>query len=117
MSVDLEGGKTYEFEAVLNIGVSSYGGGTMYGINYPGTGTVTYGIMGTGTTSNTISWRMTSLTNLVGGFLTEASTTGVVILKGIIRPTSSSNLTIKHQKSVSGTSYVYGNSYLKVTQI
>ena len=121
LSQDLLASSVYEFEAVLSVSTSTGTNGTNYGVSLTNTTGASIEAQITGSTSTTANktLRLSSLnTAASSSFLTTASISGGVVIKGIIVTGSTApTLTIQHLKTTSGTSTVFANSFLKVTRV
>ncbi len=124
LSIALAAGSVYEFEANLTVRSSS-DNGTNYGINYTGTGVTTIecfvdGNVDLGAGGHTLFQRVNALnTAPTYVYNAVANTDGGLMIRGVITTgaTAGGNLTVQHKKVTSGTSTVYGGSFLKVTKI
>jgi hypothetical protein len=110
----------YEFEAVLSVGTTADNNGNRYAVNFDSpSGCGLYAIISGSTTSTTDrSERMNTLNGASTSFVTTASQSGGIVIRGIITISSTGGgLTIRHQHLTAGTSTVYIGSYLKVKRI
>jgi len=110
----------YEFEAVLIVGTSNDNNGNKYAVNFTSSGSpsVVAMIDGSYTSTANKTERISALTTASGVYMTTASQTGGILIKGILIVGSlPGSITIQHQHPTSGTSTVYVGSYLKVTRI
>lgn len=114
----------YEFEAVLFVSTTAVATGTQYGVNvtvaptsifanYQGPTTVAANVqsmLDSGTNANNIA---------SGTFLTTASETGCVVIKGVFKTAGSGSpvFSVRHLKVTSGTSTVAIGSSLKVRRV
>jgi len=107
-------GVIYEYEANLMI-QSSDTNGNGYGVFLSGAGSAT-GTFLTQLNTTVFQNYITSVNTYYTGIMV-AMGTGVLVIKGIVRPTANGNFSIKHKKVTSGTATVNADSYLKLTRI
>lgn len=118
LSTTLLADAIYEFEANLSVGGSgAYG--VKYGIGFTGTGTMEANINGMSNATIAKSLRLDTLNTASGIYLAGAAggLIGGVVIKGIIKTTSTGTLTLQQAKVTSGTATVYQNSFLKVSLV
>ena len=114
----------YEFEALLDVSTTAVVTGTKYGVNVSPAPTRIYAtFVGPTTVAANLQTMVTSGTNAnnisSATFLTTASETGLVVIKGYFVTSASASpvFSIRHLKVTSGTSTVKIGSILKVRKI
>jgi subtilisin-like proprotein convertase family protein len=130
LQVTLDVSSTYEFEAMMTAR-SSENHGTVYGINYTGTGTnvleaVINGFVDLGSGGHDVAMRVNTLNAYPSGisssnpYMSVATTPdGGVLVKGIIKTGANTAgiLSLQQGKFSAGTATIFTNSYMKVTRI
>lgn len=119
LTASLEANGIYEVEVNLSVDSSDYTG-CKYGMSYSGTATIEANINGASTDTVAKSLRFNSFATAYGSYLTstgEQSTSGGIVIKGIITASSAGTLNIQQLKNTSGTATVYKDSFLKVYRI
>ncbi|OSZ78344.1 hypothetical protein CAP35_08800 [Chitinophagaceae bacterium IBVUCB1] len=112
---------TYEFEAVLDCGVSAVTTGTKYGVNVTVAPTRILALYSGATTATAAASSSTNANNTAcaSTYITTSSGSGIVIIKGIVRTAGSGSpvFSIRHLKVTSGTSTVRVGSTLRIRRI
>jgi len=120
LSKTLNAYANYEFEAVLNIGVSADAYGIGIGMSYNGgAGAIMVApMMGAVTNATSKSITIDTFDYAYSGWLTTSGQYGSILIKGLIYTGSTSQpLTVQFLKTTSGTVTVYSLSYLKAILI
>jgi hypothetical protein len=112
--------RSYEIEAVLLCTTTAVTTGTKYGVQFSAAGASCAVIVSGAATSTTGA--ITSLNALATGsataFLTTASQTGMVAIKGtVVVGANAGNITVQHLKVTSGTSTIKVGSVLRARRL
>lgn len=119
LSLALAANSVYQFEIGISASTTNVTTGIQYGVNFSAAGaSIEAQIVGSFTSTASKTERINALNTATSAFLTTASQTGAVTIKGIIVVgANAGNLTAKTLKVTSGTSTVFINSYITATRI
>lgn len=120
LSLPLSASSVYEIEIMLRCGTDSDTNGIKTAIGYSGTATIAASGFGPVSTTGftNANWLISAFSTVGTLLLTIASSSGGVLMKGIVTTTTAGDLTAQIQKLGGvGTAHAYAGSYIRARKV